>query len=106
MSNAPDSSALLPDSEEASVSEPTEHPHVDFGTFVMSLATSALVHLGEVPHPDDRRLAAALPLARQTIDMLGMLQDKTRGNLTKQEAELLDFLLIDLRMKYVAATRS
>ncbi len=80
-------------------------PHVEFGTFIMSLATSALVHLGELPHPEDNQLFANLPLAKQTIDMIGMLQDKTRGNLTKEEAELLDHLLIDLRMKYVAAKK-
>jgi hypothetical protein len=83
-------------------------PEIDFGTFVMSLASSVLVHLGEIPHPDlaeSEKSEANLPLAKQTIDMLGMLQDKTRGNLSNEEQQLLTNLLYDLRMKYVAATK-
>ena len=64
-------------------------PDIDFGTFVMSLASSALVHLGEVVHPDTGAAQADRALAKQTIDILGMLKDKTRGNLTKEEGELL-----------------
>jgi hypothetical protein len=79
-------------------------PEIDFGTFVMSLATSTLVHLGEVPHPEGKA-HTNLPLAKQTIDILGMLRDKTRGNLTKEEGELLEQLLLDLRMKYVAVKK-
>ncbi len=81
-------------------------PEIDFGTFVMSLATSALVHLGEVKHPDRPDQPSSLSLAKQTIDILGMLQEKTRGNLTKEEAQLLENLLLDLRMKYVTAKKS
>ena len=78
-------------------------PEIDFGTFVMSLASSVLVHLGELEHPDS---AKNLPLAKQTIDILGMIADKTRGNLTEEEQQLLTNLLYDLRMKYVAAKNS
>jgi hypothetical protein len=85
--------------------EPGALPEIDFGTFVMSLATSVLVHLGEVPHPEGTS-AQNRALAKQTLDILGMLRDKTRGNLSKEETELLDNLLYDLRMKYVAATKS
>jgi hypothetical protein len=81
-------------------------PEIDFGTFVMSLASSALVHLGEVQHPESGAQGADLPLAKQTIDILGMLRDKTRGNLTKEEGELLEGLLLDLRMKYVHKKKS
>ena len=81
-------------------------PQIDFGLFVMSLASSVLVHLGEIDHPDSRERAANLPLAKQTIDILGMLREKTRGNLTQEESQLLDNLLYDLRMKYVAAKGS
>ena len=80
-------------------------PEIDFGTFVMSLASSVLVHLGEIQHPDSENREPNLPLAKQTIDILGMLQDKTRGNLTNEEDQLLVNLLYDLRMKYVAATK-
>ena len=80
-------------------------PEIDFGMFVMSLASSVLVHLGEIEHPDSRAREANLPLAKQTVDILGMLREKTRGNLTQEEAQLLDNLLYDLRMKYVDAKK-
>ena len=80
-------------------------PEIDFGMFVMSLASSVLVHLGEIEHPESRERQANLPLAKQTLDILGMLRDKTRGNLTQEEAQLLDNLLYDLRMKYVDAKK-
>jgi hypothetical protein len=80
-------------------------PAIDFGTFVMSLASSVLVHLGEIEHPESRQREANLALAKQTIDILGMLRDKSRGNLTQEEAQLLDNLLYDLRMKYVDANK-
>jgi hypothetical protein len=80
-------------------------PEIDFGTFVMSLASSVLVHLGEIEHPDAATRQTNLPLAKQTLDILGMLRDKTRGNLTQEETQLLDNLLYDLRMKYVDAKK-
>jgi hypothetical protein len=73
--------------------------------FVMSLASSVLVHLGEIEHPDAGGRQPNLPLAKQTIDILGMLREKTRGNLTHEEAQVLDNLLYDLRMKYVDAKK-
>ena len=85
------------------MSEPDALPDIDFGTFIMSLASSVLMHLGEIRHPDSPQ--PDLPLAKQTIDILGMLQDKSRGNLTKEEEQLLTNLLYDLRMKYVAAAK-
>ena len=83
-------------------------PEVDFAMFALSLASSALVHLGELPHPEaegDAPHPANLSLAKQTIDILGMLRDKTRGNLNQEEAQVLDNILYDLRMKYVAAKK-
>jgi hypothetical protein len=80
-------------------------PEIDFGTFVMSLASSVLVHLGELAHPEAGASHRNLPLAKQTIDMLGMLREKTRGNCTQEESQLLDNLLYDLRMKYVDAKK-
>jgi hypothetical protein len=80
-------------------------PEIDFGTFVMSLASSVLVHLGEIAHPESAGSEQNLSLAKQTIDILGMLQEKTRGNLSNEEQQLLTNLLYDLRMKYVAATK-
>ena len=71
----------------------------------MSLASSVLVHLGELEHPDSNERLTNIPLAKQTIDILGMLREKTRGNLTQEEAQVLDNLLYDLRMKYVDAKK-
>ncbi len=82
------------------------HPaHVDFGTFVLSLGSSALVHLGEIEHPGNSDSKENLALARQVIDLLAMLEEKTRGNLTAEEARFLSDLLADLRLKFVEKNR-
>lgn len=86
--------------EELSCSCP-EMPQLDFGTFVLSMSSSALVHLGEVPEPESGQIAENVLAAKQTIDILCMLQSKTKGNLTDQEARLLRDMLFELRMKYV-----
>jgi hypothetical protein len=75
-------------------------PPLDFTTFVLSLAHSALMTLGEVAGPDGQG-HVDLPLARQTIDLIGLLQEKTRGNLTGEEERLLDQVVVDLKMKFV-----
>lgn len=77
-------------------------PDIDFATFVLSLGSSALVHLGDVPEGEGKA-EPDLPLAKQTIDLLALLQAKTKGNLDEAEANLLDTLLYDLRIKYVDA---
>lgn len=76
-------------------------PDIDFSTFVLSLSSSILIHLGEMPDPETGAKSVSLPMARQTVDLLGLLQDKTRGNLTDDEDRLLTELLYDLRLKYV-----
>jgi hypothetical protein len=85
--------------------EPSALPEINFSTFVVSLASSALIHLGIAPDPMSGKTNKDLPLAKQTIDMLGMLQEKTRGNLSEEEGQLLDSMLYDLRMRYVAESR-
>jgi len=81
-------------------------PRIDFSTFVLSLATSALYHLGLVEDPGTgERVEPNLPLARQTVDTLELLQEKTRGNLDEDEVKLLQSLLTELRMRCVEATR-
>jgi hypothetical protein len=80
-------------------------PPVDFATFVLSLGSSALMHLGEVEQPGTGATVKNLPLAKHSIDILSMLESKTKGNLTPPEAQLLDNLLFDLRLRYVEATR-
>lgn len=75
---------------------------IDFTTFVLSLASSAFVHLGDAPHPESGKVEPNLLLAKQTVDILGMLQEKTQGNLTPEEERFLRSLLSDLRLRYVA----
>ena len=77
---------------------------VDFKIFVLSLNASALIHLGEAPGAE-AGMSQSLPMARHTIDMLCMLEDKTRGNLTSEEAGLLHQVLFDLRMLYTRKAR-
>jgi hypothetical protein len=76
-------------------------PEITFPTFLMSLSTQALALLGEVPDPVAGAVEVDLIGARQLIDILAMLRDKTRGNLDADEAALLDHALYDLRMKFV-----
>ena len=79
-------------------------PRIDFSTFALSLATSAMVHLGQAPPPDGESPPEPnLPLAQHTIDTLEMLQEKTRGNLSDEEAKLLQSVLYELRMGFVRA---
>jgi len=80
-------------------------PAVDFHTFVLSLGSSALLHLGELEHPDMGAPQKDLPLAKHTIDILVMLEEKTRGNLTPAEEKLIASLLYDLRLRYVEAQK-
>ena len=81
--------------------QPGIMPKVTFTTFTMSLASSALVHLGEVPDPGSGETAQDLLMAKHTIDILTMLENKTRDNLDEAEERLLKALLYELRMKYV-----
>ena len=79
-----------------------ELPRIDFATFVLSLSTSALYHLGLVPDPETNQPGPVnRVLARQTIDTLELLQEKTRGNLDAEEERLLQSLLYELRMRFV-----
>ncbi len=77
---------------------------INFTTFVVSLGSSALVHMGHAPHPESGKTEKNLVLAKQTIDILGMLEQKTRGNLDRDEGELLESMLFDLRLRFVEAT--
>jgi len=81
-------------------------PTLDFTTFILSLSHSALLHLGETPHPETNAVERSLPLSRQSIDLLGLLEEKTKGNLTGDEERLLTQILFDLRMRYLDLTKN
>lgn len=90
--------------EERKESE-SQLPKIDFSTFIFSLNSSALVHLGLVEDPASGQKTKNLPVAKQTIDILGMLEEKSRGNLTDDEEKLLKNILHDLRMMYVRESK-
>lgn len=83
----------------------TKLPDINFPTFILSLATSAQVHLGVVDDPMTKKKEKDLDLAKQTIDIVGILQEKTKGNLSEEEGRLLEHVLFDLRMMYVEAKK-
>jgi hypothetical protein len=74
---------------------------MSFASFLVGLSAQALMHLGEVPDPVSGEVHRDLPGAQQLIDLIGILQEKTRGNLDPSEASMLEAILFDLRMKYV-----
>lgn len=76
-------------------------PPMDFNTFILSLASATMIDLGEMEGPDGKRHAPNLPVARHHIDVLVMLQEKTRSNLTGEEERLLHQVLYDLRMRFI-----
>jgi hypothetical protein len=78
-------------------------PEIDFTNFILSLSTSALIQLGEIQDPFTQNFAKNLPLAKQTIDLIGMLKEKTKGNLSADEEKVIEYVLYDLRMRYVKA---
>jgi hypothetical protein len=96
--------------EEAPKEEPPEDtskeeplPEINFINFMLSLATSTLMQLGEIQDPSTKESLKNLPLAKQTIDLIAMLMEKTKGNLTPDEEKLMEQIIYDLRMRYVKA---
>ena len=83
----------------------TESFQIDFSTFIMSLTSSAFYHLGDMPDPSTGKKEVNLPAVQQTIDMLIMLREKTKGNLKEDEEKLIEQLIYELQVKYVAKTK-
>jgi len=79
-------------------------PEINFSSFLLSLSSSSLLHLGEIADPQSGEKKKDLALAKQSIDIIDLLKDKTKGNLTQEEEKLLDHLLYDLRMRFVKAS--
>jgi len=103
------SAAAKPAAEESAADAATARqeplPEINFSTFVISLSTQALMHLGEIASPLSGKVEPDVPVAKQMIDIIGMLKDKTRGNLNASEERLMEDILFDLRMKYVEAVK-
>jgi hypothetical protein len=84
-----------------------QESEISFAAFVLSLAHTTAVHFGDVPDPiSGEKGEANLPAAHQMIDILALLERKTRGNLTAEERQLLDQILYELRMRYTEASRA
>jgi hypothetical protein len=92
----PDAARAGPTPEEAGA------PQARFDLFISGLAVEALIALGDMPHPVTRKQAANLPQAKYLIDVLGILEEKTKGNLLVEEQQLLSDTLYRLRMRYLA----
>ena len=91
---------------EAGADQQNQQPfQIDFSTFIMSLTSSAFYHLGDIADPETGKTETNLPAVHQTIDMLTMLRGKTQGNLNEEENKLLEQLIYELQMKYVAKTK-
>lgn len=80
-------------------------PEVTFSTFIMSLNTSALYHLGEIKDPQTGQTNVDFDLARHAIDTLVMLQQKTKGNLSRDEEEMLKNIVYDVKIRFVKARK-
>jgi hypothetical protein len=78
-------------------------PKIDFSSFILSLYSSGLVQLGTVEDPSTGKKSVNLDLAKHTINMIAMLEEKTRGNLTEEEDNLLKSLLSEIRVAFVEA---
>jgi hypothetical protein len=96
------SSSSSQESEKPEIPPPTDSTEpVSFASFILSLATSSLIHLGEEVDPMSGKKEVRMEQAREVIDLLSILEEKTRGNLTPDEESLMSRLLYTLRMKYV-----
>ncbi len=87
-------------------SKQSREMELDFGGFVISLGTSGMLHLGKFEDPETGESTIDLPAARNIIQILTMLEKKTRGNLEGEEKQLIDSLIYDLRLAYVDASRT
>ena len=89
------------------MSESVDRPEVSFIAFIFSLASNAAVHFGDLPDPlTNETRAPDLEAAAQLIEIIAMLEAKTRGNLTPEERQLIEQILFELRMRYVEAKKA
>ncbi len=112
----PPAQAATPPAEEPSASAPHPHEHeadshthsghlpVNFSSFVISMGSSALMLMGEQLDPQQPAMPLNLPQAKEIIDLLSMLEEKTKGNLTPDEQVVMKDMLYALRMKFVSLT--
>ena len=97
--------AAAPQAASGEEPPPSDDTPFTFSTFILGLSTQALVALGEVEHPLSKQAEPNLAAARQLIDIMTLLREKTRGNLQSDEEHLLESVLYDLRMRFVEQVR-
>ena len=89
-----------------SAGAPGATPPMDFASFVLSLATTGMVHLGQIPDPAVGQKRENLDGAKQLIEILSMLKEKTQGNLSPEEGKLLEDLLHELRLAFLSKSKT
>lgn len=107
--NSDEDTKIMPEDQEDNDKDSDRdeyYPDVNFANFVLSLSTSAMYHFGDFADPVTKKSEKNLPAAKQTIDILTMLRNKTAGNLDEGEKSLIEGILYELRMRYVKETGS
>ncbi len=103
---SPDEKPPVIGEEKSSEEAKSARPPIDFPSYILSYYTQGLVLMGEVPNPYTNKKEEDIEAARHMIDILSMLEEKTKGNLSKDEQQLLESVLYELRMKFMAKTSS
>lgn len=102
--NAPDAASPASTEKASSKQESSPTPPIDFSSYVLGYYGQGMISLGAVPSPDTNKTEENLEFARHIIDILTMLEQKTKGNLTKEEQQFMDQVLYELRMRFMAKT--
>ena len=104
----PDGQPLASSSKppEGEASQPTAEPQLDFFNYIASLGFQAMIFLGEIPNPLTNQIDKNLKQAKFLIDTMAVIREKTTGNLTKEEAELLNGSIYELQLRYVEAVKN
>jgi hypothetical protein len=96
-----DPKPVSPETAQPSKGKEPDYPPINFTNFVLSLSTSALFHFGDFPDQEGGKTQKNLSAAKQTIDILDMLNDKSKGNLNENETQLIQGILYELKLRYV-----
>ena len=97
--------SVVKEETERVAEDTTPLPEINFASFILSLHTSVLFHFGDLKDPANEKTMRNLPAAKQTIDLIYMLQEKTKGNLNEYEKKLIEEVLFELRMRYVKESK-
>ena len=98
---AEETKPVSPEAAPSSKEKEPDYPPINFTNFVLSLSTSALFHFGDFPDQEGGKTEKNLPAAKQTIDILDMLNERTKGNLNEKENQLIQGVLYELKLRYV-----